>query len=84
MTPILELFCQEKRQCEIICLRNLNPLDYSVWSILEAMACSKPHKNLKGLKLSLRREWGQMQKIGKTSYLSTIFVNKKTPLQQVV
>lgn len=36
---------------------DLNPMDYSVWSILEAKACAKPHKSLEALKRSLLREW---------------------------
>uniref|UniRef100_A0A914DX42 Uncharacterized protein n=1 Tax=Acrobeloides nanus TaxID=290746 RepID=A0A914DX42_9BILA len=28
----------------------LNPLDYSVWSILEEKACQKPHPNVESLK----------------------------------
>lgn len=36
---------------------DLNPLDYSVWSILEAKACVKPHKSLEALKRSLRQAW---------------------------
>src|SRR5262249_35098203 len=39
---------------------DLNPMDYSVWSILEARACAKRHKSLESLKQSLSREWDQM------------------------
>jgi inhibitor of nuclear factor kappa-B kinase subunit alpha len=39
---------------------DLNPMDYSVWSILEARACAKPHKSLESLKQSLRREWDRL------------------------
>lgn len=39
---------------------DLNPMDYSVWSILEARACAKPHKSLQSLKQSLRREWNRL------------------------
>lgn len=39
---------------------DLNPLDYSVWSILESRACAKPHKSLEALKRSLRREWDKI------------------------
>ena len=35
----------------------LNPMDYSMWGILESRACSKPHKNILSLKSSLCREW---------------------------
>lgn len=39
---------------------DLNPMDYSIWSILEARACAKPKKSLEALKQSLRREWTRM------------------------
>lgn len=39
---------------------DLNPMDYSVWSILEARTCSKRHKSLESLKQSLRREWDRL------------------------
>jgi hypothetical protein len=31
----------------------LNPLDYSIWSILEAKACVKPLKDIESLKCAL-------------------------------
>lgn len=39
---------------------DLNPLDYSVWSILESRACAKPHQTLAALKQSLIREWDKI------------------------
>ncbi|KAI6649596.1 Transposase [Oopsacas minuta] len=36
---------------------DLNPLDFSLWSILESRTCSKSHTNIESLKTSLRREW---------------------------
>lgn len=36
---------------------DLNPLDYSVWSVLEAKVSAKPHHNLESLKASLVKEW---------------------------
>jgi ''Paired box'' domain. len=39
---------------------DLNPMDYSVWSILEARACATRHKSLESLKQSLRREWDRL------------------------
>lgn len=32
---------------------DLNPLDYRLWSVLEEKACSKPHRNIEGLKVDL-------------------------------
>ena len=39
---------------------DLNPMDYSLWSILEARACAIPHKNLASLKRALTREWNKI------------------------
>ena len=39
---------------------DLNPLDFSMWSILEKNACSKPHTNLESLRNSLIREWDRI------------------------
>ena len=39
---------------------DLNPLDYSVWSVLEAKACSKRHANLESLKAFLQKAWDEI------------------------
>ncbi|KAM8719039.1 hypothetical protein ACLKA7_011702 [Drosophila subpalustris] len=39
---------------------DLNPMDYSVWSILEARSYAKPHKSLEALKQSLLLEWDRL------------------------
>uniref|UniRef100_A0A914EF83 Transposase n=1 Tax=Acrobeloides nanus TaxID=290746 RepID=A0A914EF83_9BILA len=36
------------------------PLDYSIWSILEEKACSKPHPNLESLKKALKKAWKEI------------------------
>ena len=36
---------------------DLNPLDYSIWSILEKRVCSTPHQTLEFLKAKLMKEW---------------------------
>ena len=36
---------------------DLNPMGYSIWSILETNACSKSHKSIEHLKRSLVAEW---------------------------
>ena len=36
---------------------DLNPLDYSIWSILEKRVCSTPHQTLESLKAKLMKEW---------------------------
>ena len=35
--------------------RNIQRLDYSVWSILEEKACAKPHPNVESLKRALKK-----------------------------
>uniref|UniRef100_A0A914E6S4 Transposase n=1 Tax=Acrobeloides nanus TaxID=290746 RepID=A0A914E6S4_9BILA len=39
---------------------DLNPLDYSVKSILEEKACAKPHPNLESLKRALKKAWNEI------------------------
>lgn len=39
---------------------DLNPLDYSVWSILESKACEKPHSNVASLKRALEKAWDEI------------------------
>jgi len=39
---------------------DLNAMDYTIWSLLEARACRKPHKSLEALKKSLLREWDKI------------------------
>ena len=36
---------------------DLNPMDYSIWSILESNACNRSHKSIESLKRSLVQEW---------------------------
>lgn len=39
---------------------DLNPLDFSVWGILESKACMKPHQSLASLKRSLKKAWADL------------------------
>ena len=39
---------------------DLNPMDYSIWSILEANACATRHGNIDGLKMSLLKAWAAL------------------------
>lgn len=39
---------------------DINPLDYSIWSILESKACAKSHKNLELLKRDLMSAWNDI------------------------
>ena len=36
---------------------DLNPLDFSLWAILESNTCAKSHKNIEYLEKSLTEEW---------------------------
>lgn len=38
---------------------DLNPLDYAIWSKLEAKVCARPHTSVEALKQSLVREWAK-------------------------
>jgi len=39
------------------CSPDLNPMDFSIWSVLEARACSKAHHSVQDLKIALERAW---------------------------
>lgn len=39
---------------------DLNPMDFSIWSILEAKVCAKKHQTLGSLKASLQRAWAAL------------------------
>ncbi|CAD5223245.1 unnamed protein product [Bursaphelenchus okinawaensis] len=39
---------------------DLNPMDYSIWSILEARVCCRRHQTLESLKQALIEEWGKL------------------------
>uniref|UniRef100_A0A7I5EEC4 DDE_3 domain-containing protein n=1 Tax=Haemonchus contortus TaxID=6289 RepID=A0A7I5EEC4_HAECO len=39
---------------------DLNPMNFSVWSTLEAKACAKPHNNSDSLKKALQKAWDQL------------------------
>lgn len=39
---------------------DLNPMDYSIWSILEARVCAVRHQNLESLRRALLREWDKI------------------------
>ena len=40
--------------------RDLNPMDYCVWSVLEEKACSSSHANIRSLQASLQHEWQKL------------------------
>ena len=47
---------------------DLNPLDFAIWSILEAKVCASRHYSLDSLKASLQREWQRIpQEVLRTS-----------------
>ena len=39
---------------------DLNPLDFNIWSILEAKACAKTHGIIEGVKVSLKKTWAKI------------------------
>lgn len=39
---------------------DLNPLDYSIWGILESKVCSARHKDLDSLKCALKKAWNEI------------------------
>src|ERR1700722_19007503 len=39
---------------------DLNPMDYSVWSILESKACATSHASLDSLKSALEKAWDEI------------------------
>lgn len=39
---------------------DLNPLDYSIWSVLEAKVCATPHRSISSLKLALVKAWNEI------------------------
>ena len=39
------------------CSLNLNPMDFSVWSILKAKTCAKIHHSVDDLKKTLQQAW---------------------------
>jgi hypothetical protein len=39
---------------------DINPLDYSIWSILKERACREPHESEESIKEALEREWGAL------------------------
>jgi inhibitor of nuclear factor kappa-B kinase subunit alpha len=39
---------------------DINPMDYSIWSILESNACSKSHTSIDDLKSSLVKAWNEI------------------------
>uniref|UniRef100_W6NAJ1 Uncharacterized protein n=1 Tax=Haemonchus contortus TaxID=6289 RepID=W6NAJ1_HAECO len=42
------------------CSPDLNPVDYSVWAVPEAGACSKPHCSTDSLNRALEKTWNKL------------------------
>jgi len=40
---------------------DLNPLKYSVWSVVETKACKTPHPNIDSLKRSIAKAWRDLK-----------------------
>lgn len=39
---------------------DLNPLDYSIWGVMNSKACAKSHRNLADLRASILRAWDEL------------------------
>ncbi|KAF2367228.1 hypothetical protein FHG87_002014 [Trinorchestia longiramus] len=52
-TPTNLVFSDEKKSSN----PDLNPLDFTIWSILESRVLATPHTSLESLKAKLQREW---------------------------
>ena len=59
---------------------DLNPLDYSVWSVVENKACKTSHANVDHLKLSIIKVWKAMTK----AYLMKTCSQFRTRLEKVI
>ena len=44
----------------LLCLPDVNPMDFSLWSTLEAKACSKVYCTVGNLKSSLEQAWQEL------------------------
>ena len=42
------------------CSPDLNPMDFSVWEILQKRACKKKHHSVESLKRDLIKEWEKL------------------------
>ena len=59
---------------------DLNPLDYSIWSILETKACSKSHESLDDLRNSLQSAWDEID----NDLLASVVENFKKRLRKCI
>lgn len=59
---------------------DLNPLDFSIWDLLEEKACSKTHKSIESLKSALVRAWDKIS----DDTLSSVVENWRKRLQLCV
>ena len=63
---ISQNFCKEKFQnfwsknMWPPCSPNFNPIDFSVWGILQKRACKKKHHSVESLKRNLLKEWEKL------------------------
>jgi len=59
---------------------DLNPLDYSVWGVLEAKACKTSHPSVEALKVSIAKNWRTLSK----DYIVRTCRSFRTRLEKVV
>jgi transposase len=59
---------------------DLNPLDFSVWSVIEAKACKVPHSSVAALKDSIAKAWRYMSK----DYLKRTCAQFRARIEKVI
>ncbi len=59
---------------------DLNPLDFSIWGVLEAKACRTSHKNVEDLKKSVKSAWRSLS----TQYIQNTCKSLRSRLEKVV
>jgi hypothetical protein len=60
-----------------------DPLDYSIWEILDSKACASAHKSKESLKNALRREWDRIS-LDKVRAGGSIFRSVSAPVLKQV
>ena len=58
----------------------MNPLDYSIWGVLESKACKTAHNSVEDLKASIMKAWRALSK----DYLMQTCRQFRTRLEMVI
>ena len=56
------------------CSPDLNPMDFSIWEVLDKAATYKSHKTIDSLKKSLKKAWEEVSCVPLTTKLSKVFL----------